>query len=100
MPNILSDVIYDVGLFDGEDTSYYLSRGYNVVAVDANPLMVEKAKVRFAKEIAVKRLILLNVGISSEMGTETFCIACPHFGCTVFETSRGSWCASLSENRH
>src|SRR6187399_1860552 len=75
MPNILSDVIYDVGLFDGEDTSYYLSRGYNVVAVDANPLMVEKAKVRFAKEIAAKRLILLNVGISSEMGTETFWIS-------------------------
>ena len=30
-----SDLIYDVGLFDGGDTAYYLFRGYNVVAIDA-----------------------------------------------------------------
>ena len=30
-----SDLIYDVGLYDGGDTAYYLFRGYNVVAVDA-----------------------------------------------------------------
>lgn len=53
-----SDLIYDVGLFDGGDTAYYLFRGYNVVAIDANPVMVERARLRFAKEIRDKRLTL------------------------------------------
>jgi FkbM family methyltransferase len=70
-----SDLIYDVGLFDGVDTAYYLFRGYNVVAIDANPLMIEKAKSRFPEEIRTKRLTLLNVGISNTPGTETFWIS-------------------------
>jgi FkbM family methyltransferase len=69
------NLIYDVGLFDGADTAYYLFRGYNVVAIDANPLMVEKARLRFAKEIQAKRLTVLNVGISETLGTETFWIS-------------------------
>jgi SAM-dependent methyltransferase len=51
-------LIYDVGLFDGGDTAYYLFRGYNVVAIDANPVMVERARLRFAQEIRDKRLTL------------------------------------------
>jgi FkbM family methyltransferase len=70
-----SDLIYDVGLFDGGDTAYYLFRGYNVVAIDANPLMIEKARSRFSEEIRAKRLTLLNVGISNTPGTETFWIS-------------------------
>jgi FkbM family methyltransferase len=70
-----SDLIYDVGLFDGEDTAYYLYRGYKVVAVDANPLMIEKAGLRFRKEILAKRLTLLNVGISRTPGTAAFWIS-------------------------
>ena len=75
MSKARSDLIYDVDLFDGEDTAYYLFRGYNVVAVDANPLMIEKAKMRFSKEILAKQLTLLNVGISSTPGTATFWIS-------------------------
>lgn len=70
-----SNLVYDVGLFDGADTAYYLFRGYNVVAVDANPAMIEKARQRFAREIADKRLTLLNVGISSTPGTATFWVS-------------------------
>ena len=69
------DLIYDVGLFDGADTAYYLFRGYNVVAIDANPLMIEKSKVRFAREIEEKRLTLLNIGIAEKPGTATFWIS-------------------------
>ncbi len=75
MTKVHSDLIYDVGLFDGGDTAYYLFRGYNVVAVDANPLMIEKARVRFAEEIQGKRLTLLNVGISDTTGTATFWVS-------------------------
>jgi FkbM family methyltransferase len=69
------NLIYDVGLFDGEDTAYYLFRGYNVVAVDANPFVIKRAELRFAKEIRAKRLTLLNVGISKTPGTATFWIS-------------------------
>lgn len=60
MTQARSDLIYDIGLLDGEDTTYYLFRGYNVVAVDANSLMVEQARLRFAGAIESKRLTLLN----------------------------------------
>jgi FkbM family methyltransferase len=70
-----SDLIYDVGLCDGGDTAYYLFRGYRVVAVDANPLMIERAQSRFAYEIAANRLTLLNVGISDTPGTATFWVS-------------------------
>jgi len=75
MEEARSNLIFDVGLFDGENTAYYLFRGYNVVAVDANPFAVLKARLRFAKEIVAKRLTLLNVGISRTSGTATFWIS-------------------------
>jgi FkbM family methyltransferase len=75
MKNVSSDLIYDVGLLDGADTAYYLFRGYRVVAVDANPVMIEAARVRFASEIAAKRLTLVNVGISETFGEATFWIS-------------------------
>jgi FkbM family methyltransferase len=70
-----SNLIYDVGLFDGEDTAYYLFRGFNVVAIDANPVMVDKARSRFAWELQAGRLTLLNVGISQELGTTEFWVS-------------------------
>jgi FkbM family methyltransferase len=75
LSQVRSDLVYDVGLFDGGDTAYYLFRGYNVVAVDANPVMVEKARTQFAKEIKEKKLTLLNVGISSAPGTANFWVS-------------------------
>jgi FkbM family methyltransferase len=70
-----SNLIYDVGLFDGADTAYYLFRGYNVVAIDANPVMVDKARLRFAREIQAGRLTLLNVGVSRDSGTMEFWVS-------------------------
>ena len=65
-------LIYDVGLLDGEDTAYYLFQGHRVLAVDANPTMIDKARTRFATEIGQGRLTLLNVGISESHGLNTF----------------------------
>ena len=73
--NVRSDLIYDVGLFDGGDTAYYLFRGYRVVAIDANPLAVQRAKLRFSREIEAGRLTLLNVGVAEAPGTATFWIS-------------------------
>ena len=56
-------VIYDVGLHAGEDTEFYLKKGFQVVAVDANPAVIESAHKRFGKEVQSGQLVLLNVGI-------------------------------------
>ncbi|MBV9743568.1 MAG: FkbM family methyltransferase [Acidobacteriia bacterium] len=74
-PVASSDLIYDVGLYDGADTAYYLFRGYRVVAIDANPLMIEGAQGRFAKEIGEERLTLLNIGIGPTPGEATFWVS-------------------------
>jgi len=43
---MVPDLIYDIGLHDGDDTAYYLHKGYRVIAVDADPTMVEGMTVR------------------------------------------------------
>jgi FkbM family methyltransferase len=75
MKPLEDNLIYDVGLYDGADTQYYLFRGFRVVAIDANPIMIEKARVKFAREIEQGRLILLNVGISDTVGSADFWIS-------------------------
>jgi hypothetical protein len=60
VPMPIDDLVYDVGMNNGDDTAYYLSLGFRVVAIDANPELVEQAKSRFANEIASQRLIILG----------------------------------------
>src|SRR5690349_6900888 len=60
--------IFDIGMFDGADTAYYLDLGARVVAVEANPALVERAQLQFAKPIESGMLRVLNVAISQERG--------------------------------
>jgi hypothetical protein len=36
-----------VGMHKGEDVAYYLHKGYSVLAIEADPQLVEKAKQQF-----------------------------------------------------
>lgn len=69
---MIRDLVYDVGLGDGADTAYYLSKGLRVLAIDANPIAVERAREKFAHAIEAKRLTILNTGISKEPGLLPF----------------------------
>jgi len=69
------DLIYDVGMHNGNDTAYYLHRGYRVVAIEADPALVQQARQRFAAELAAGRLTLLNAGIAPQEGEADFWIA-------------------------
>jgi FkbM family methyltransferase len=62
--DVTKELVYDIGLHDGKDTDYYLQKGYRVVAVDANPVMIKKAERRYASVLRTGQLILLNVAIS------------------------------------
>jgi FkbM family methyltransferase len=67
-------LIYDVGMHNGDDTAYYLHRGYNVVAIEANPVLCAGAAARFRQEIADGRLTLLNLGVAPVEGLLDFWI--------------------------
>lgn len=66
------NLIYDIGAHVGEDTAYYLAKGFDVVAAEANPLLYKGLTERFAKEITAGRLTVLGVGVCDRSGTGTF----------------------------
>ncbi len=57
------NLIYDVGMHQGQDTDFYLKKGFDVVAFEANPANVEFCKKRFAKEIEEEKLIIVEGAI-------------------------------------
>lgn len=60
------NLIFDIGFHKGEDTKYYLEKGYKVVAVEANPMLTDYGKLKFKNYIENGQLILLNIGIANE----------------------------------
>jgi FkbM family methyltransferase len=66
------DLIFDVGAHNGDDSGYYLEKGYRVVAVEANPLLAQSITERFEAAIQTGRLTVLNVGIADRSGTLPF----------------------------
>ena len=50
MANMNEKLIYDVGMHLGEDAEFYLSKGYKVIAIDADPNLIKLAKSRFASD--------------------------------------------------
>ena len=69
---MINDLIYDVGMHVGDDTAFYLSQGYRVVAVEADPKLVKAAWYRFRHEIEQGKLEIVNVGISDTEGYADF----------------------------
>ena len=87
----INDLIYDVGMNNGDDTAYYLSLGFRTVAIEANPELVKYAKARFAREIASGRLIILNIGIADGEGELPFWICETTSRWSSFDRSYASW---------
>jgi len=61
-------LIYDVGMNNGDDTAYYLRRGFRVVAIEPNPALVATARARFRREIALGELEILSVAVAAKDG--------------------------------
>jgi FkbM family methyltransferase len=71
---IQSDLIFDLGAATGDDTAYYLHRGYRVIAVEPNPVSVSRLHSRFAQEIGSGRLTVNAAAISVSEGEAPFWI--------------------------
>lgn len=58
-----SNLIFDVGMHKGEDTSFYLKKGYTVIGFEANPDLAAECRIKFANEIEQKQLIIIEGAI-------------------------------------
>ena len=75
------DLIFDIGANNGDDTAAYLGRGYNVVAVEANPSLCLELRSRFQDELRSGRLNLAEGAIAERPGeTITLYINCADSG--------------------
>jgi FkbM family methyltransferase len=83
------DLIYDVGMCDGGDTAFYLAKGFDVIAVEANPALVERNRMRFSRELEEGRLIIVNKAIGPTVGRTDFDI----------HTSNEHWSSIVADRR-
>jgi FkbM family methyltransferase len=66
------DLIYDVGFHRGEDTEFYLAKGFKVVAIEAHPALYQAGLQKFTHAIESGRLVLLNVAVAETSGPISF----------------------------
>jgi len=65
-------LIMDIGVHQGEDTEFYLKKGFRVVGVEAHPELIASAKERLDCYVDGGRLVLVNAAISAHAGPVTF----------------------------
>jgi hypothetical protein len=70
-----SDLIYDVGMHNGDDTAFYLHQGYRVLAIEADPVQAKAGRQRFDSAIADGRLTILEVAIGPKQGVVPFWVS-------------------------
>lgn len=66
------NLIFDIGMHVGQDSDFYLRKGFNVVAVEANPMLAAAGEKRFARELRERQLTLLNIGVGEARGRAEF----------------------------
>jgi len=84
------DLVFDLGVCNGDDSAYYLSKGYRVVGVEANPLLIPMLRQRFGADIASGRYALLPLGIAEQEGEAEFWVCDDHAVWSSFDRSIAS----------
>jgi FkbM family methyltransferase len=65
------DLIFDIGLHRGEDTDFYLRKGFRVVAIEANPDLVSACQSRFETTLQSGRLHIVEGAIADPSAGDT-----------------------------
>lgn len=60
-------LIYDVGLHHGQDTDFYLKKGFRVIAFEADPHNAEFCRKRFSAAISDGRLTIVEGAITEDI---------------------------------
>ena len=63
-----ANLIYDLGMHHARDTEFYLSKGFKVVALEANPSMANAACQKFSEHIALGQLVIVNKALWENNG--------------------------------
>ncbi len=71
---MIAPIAYDVGMNNGDDSEYYLKKGYRVVAIEANPFLCEQATRRFDNEIKSGKITIINSGVGPRPAQKMFFI--------------------------
>jgi len=58
-----NELIFDVGMHRGEDTDFYLKKGFGVVGFEADPTLAAHCRTRFTDEIRAGRLTIVEGAI-------------------------------------
>ena len=61
-------LVFDIGMFDGSDSQYYMEQGWRVVAIEANPMLADAARQKFSKEVRAGSLTIVNAAIAEGEG--------------------------------
>ena len=83
------NLIYDLGLHRGEDTEFYLKKGFSVVAVEANPMLATEVQRRFQAYIKTGQLIIENAAISDDDRASIPFFVCDNV--SVWGTTQADW---------
>jgi FkbM family methyltransferase len=67
-------LVFDLGFHNGDDTDFYLAKGFRVVAVEANPRLVQSGNERFKREISADQLRIIHGAVSAAVGLQKFYI--------------------------
>ncbi len=57
------DLIYDVGMHKGEDTDYYMKKGFRVIGFEADPHLAAQCRSRFSAQIENRQLVVVEGAI-------------------------------------
>jgi FkbM family methyltransferase len=66
------NLIYDVGAHKGEDTAYYLRKGFRVVAVEADPILAGGLREKFSADIESGQLAVVEAAVAETPGEVEF----------------------------
>ncbi|RWC46365.1 MAG: FkbM family methyltransferase [Mesorhizobium sp.] len=89
------DLVYDVGMHNGDDTAFYVSQGYRVVAIEADPAQAEAQRKRFAAEIEKGQVHVVEAAIGPSHGQSSFWISSnPEFN--SFDRQNAEMCNNTS----
>jgi FkbM family methyltransferase len=65
---LVNDLIFDIGCNNGDDTDFYLRKGFRVVAVDADAVLCDEVSKRFAEEITAGRCEVICAAVGERTG--------------------------------
>jgi FkbM family methyltransferase len=65
-------LVFDVGMHNGDDTAFYVERGYRVVAIEADPVQAQAGRDRFAEQIEAGTVTIVEAAIGEAPGVVSF----------------------------